>query len=101
MGEGVALHAAAVSHGNLTVSISETTRVSQPNAMSRGRTVASPDSNVNVEHARPQMVALPESTSLKTLVSVLNGLGASPDDVMSILQALHEAGALDADLEVI
>jgi len=101
MGDGVALHAAAVSHGNLTVSISETTRVSQPNAMSRGRTVASPDSNVNVDHARPQMVALPESTSLKTLVSVLNGLGASPDDVMSILQALHEAGALDADLEVI
>ena len=101
MGDGVALHAAAVSHGNLTVSISETTRVSQPNAMARGRTVASPDSNVNVDHARPQMIALPESTSLKTLVSVLNGLGASPDDVMSILQALHEAGALDADLEVI
>ena len=101
MGDGVALHAAAVSHGNLTVSISETTRFSQPNAMARGRTVASPDSNVNVDHARPQMIALPESTSLKTLVSVLNGLGASPDDVMSILQALHEAGALDADLEVI
>ncbi|MBV7403904.1 flagellar basal body P-ring protein FlgI [Enterobacter sp. ENT03] len=101
MGDGVALHAAAVSHGNLTVSISETTRVSQPNAFGGGRTVASPDSNVNVDHARPQMIALPESTSLKTLVSVLNGLGASPDDVMSILQALHEAGALDADLEVI
>jgi len=47
------------------------------------------------------MVTLPESTSLKTLVNVLNNLGASPDDVMSILQALHEAGALDADLEVI
>ncbi|ENC6224337.1 flagellar basal body P-ring protein FlgI, partial [Escherichia coli] len=46
-------------------------------------------------------VSLPESSSLKTLVNALNSLGATPDDIMSILQALHEAGALDADLEVI
>lgn len=101
MGEGVKVHAAAVSHGNLTVSISESSNVSQPNAFAGGRTAVTPQSNINVNHAKPQMVTLPESTSLKTLVGVLNGLGASPDDVMSILQALHEAGALDADLEVI
>lgn len=47
------------------------------------------------------MITLPESSSLRTLVSALNNLGATPDDIMSILQALHEAGALDADLEVI
>lgn len=101
MGEGVKVHAAAVSHGNLTVSISESSNVSQPNAFAGGRTAVTPQSNINVNHAKSQMVTLPESTSLKTLVGVLNGLGASPDDVMSILQALHEAGALDADLEVI
>ncbi|HAL1528024.1 TPA: flagellar biosynthesis protein FlgI, partial [Escherichia coli] len=60
-----------------------------------------PQSNIAVNHARPGVVSLPESSSLKTLVNALNSLGATPDDIMSILQALHEAGALDADLEVI
>ena len=101
MGDGVALHAAAVSHGSLTVSINETSKVSQPNAFAGGRTAVTPQSNIAVNHARPGVVSLPESSSLKTLVNALNSLGATPDDIMSILQALHEAGALDADLEVI
>ncbi|EPU0477388.1 flagellar basal body P-ring protein FlgI [Escherichia coli] len=101
MGDGVALHAAAVSHGSLTVSINETCNVSQPNAFAGGRTAVTPQSNIAVNHARPGVVSLPESSSLKTLVNALNSLGATPDDIMSILQALHEAGALDADLEVI
>ncbi|HHV1128549.1 TPA: flagellar basal body P-ring protein FlgI [Escherichia coli] len=101
MGDGVALHAAAVSHGSLTVSINETSNVSQPNAFAGGRTAVTPQSNIAVNHARPSVVSLPESSSLKTLVNALNSLGATPDDIMSILQALHEAGALDADLEVI
>jgi len=96
MGDGVALHAAAV-----TVSINETSNVSQPNAFAGGRTAVTPQSNIAVNHARPGVVSLPESSSLKTLVNALNSLGATPDDIMSILQALHEAGALDADLEVI
>ena len=100
MGDGVALHAAAVSHGSLTVSINETSNVSQPNAFAGGRTAVTPQSNIAVNHARPGVVSLPESSSLKTLVNALNSLGATPDDIMSILQALHEAGALDADLEV-
>ena len=101
MGDGVALHAAAVAHGSLTVSINETSKVSQPNAFAGGRTAVTPQSNIAVNHARPGVVSLPESSSLKTLVNALNSLGATPDDIMSILQALHEAGALDADLEVI
>ncbi|EFC2181930.1 flagellar basal body P-ring protein FlgI [Escherichia coli] len=101
MGDGVALHAAAVLHGSLTVSINETSNVSQPNAFASGRTTVTPQSNIAVNHARPGVVSLPESSSLKTLVNALNSLGATPDDIMSILQALHEAGALDADLEVI
>ena len=63
--------------------------------------LVTPQSNIAVNHARPGVVSLPESSSLKTLVNALNSLGATPDDIMSILQALHEAGALDADLEVI
>ncbi|HGT9850255.1 TPA: flagellar basal body P-ring protein FlgI [Escherichia coli] len=68
---------------------------------SRTGTAVTPQSNIAVNHARPGVVSLPESSSLKTLVNALNSLGATPDDIMSILQALHEAGALDADLEVI
>ena len=101
MGDGVTLHAAAVSHGSLTGSINETSTVSQPNAFAGGRTAVTPQSNIAVNHARPGVVSLPESSSLKTLGNALHSLGATPDDIMSILQALHEAGALDADLEVI
>ncbi len=57
--------------------------------------------NRNNFSERILVVSLPESSSLKTLVNALDSLGATPDDIMSILQALHEAGALDADLEVI
>lgn len=52
MGDGVALHAAAVSHGSLTVSINETSNVSQPNAFAGGRTAVTPQSNIAVNHAR-------------------------------------------------
>ncbi|WP_201294307.1 flagellar basal body P-ring protein FlgI, partial [Escherichia coli] len=69
MGDGVALHAAAVSHGSLTVSINETSNVSQPNAFAGGRTAVTPQSNIAVNHARPGVVSLPESSSLKTLVN--------------------------------
>ena len=61
MGDGVALHAAAVSHGSLTVSINETSNVSQPNAFAGGRTAVTPQSNIAVNHARPGVVSLPES----------------------------------------
>ena len=101
MGDGIQLHPAAVSHGSLTVTINESSNVSQPNAFAGGRTAVTPQSDINVNNERKQMITLPESSNLRTLVNALNGLGASPDDVMSILQALHEAGALDADIEVI
>ncbi len=101
MGDGVALHAAAVSHGSLTVSINETSNVSQPNAFAGRAHGGNAAEQYRGESCAPGVVSLPESSSLKTLVNALNSLGATPDDIMSILQALHEAGALDADLEVI
>ncbi|MCK7567358.1 flagellar basal body P-ring protein FlgI [Marinobacter xestospongiae] len=101
MGQGVKVHKSAVSHGNLTVTISEDTNVSQPRAFGNGRTVATPDSRINVEQERPHMFVWPEGTDLDTIVRAVNSLGAAPSDIMSILQALDEAGALEGDLVVI
>ncbi|MBS0053961.1 flagellar basal body P-ring protein FlgI [Yersinia sp. Marseille-Q3913] len=101
IGEGVTVRAAAVSHGNLTVSIREKTNVSQPNPLGAGETVATPESDIQVTKGRNQMVLVPTGTRLRSIVNTINSLGASPDDIMAILQALHEAGALDAELVVI
>ncbi|AKP33105.1 flagellar basal body P-ring protein FlgI [Yersinia aleksiciae] len=101
IGEGVMVRAAAVSHGNLTVSIREKTNVSQPNPFGAGETVATPESDIEVSKGRNQMVVVPAGTRLRSIVNTINSLGASPDDIMAILQALHEAGALDAELVVI
>lgn len=101
LGQDVRVAKAAVSHGSLTVSITESADVSQPNAFSGGRTAVTPSSSVKVNQGRNNMVVWPVGTSLEVIVRAVNSLGATPDDVMSILQALHEAGALDAELVVI
>lgn len=101
LGQDVRVHKAAVSHGSLTVTITESQDVSQPNPFGRGSTVVTPSSNVDVQQERSGMFVWPEGTSLEVIVQAVNSLGATPDDVMAILQALHEAGALDAELVVI
>lgn len=101
MGQGVRVHKSAVSHGNLTVTISEDMTVSQPGPLSNGQTVAAPDSEISVQEDRANMFVWPEGTNLETIVRAVNSLGASPSDIMSILQALDEAGALEGDLVVI
>ncbi|MFS2221034.1 flagellar basal body P-ring protein FlgI [Pantoea sp. B65] len=101
LGDGIIVRAAAVSHGNLTVTIRESNQVSQPGPLSRGRTVVTPQSDIAVSQGNGQMVTIPAGTNLRSIVNTINSLGASPDDIMAILQALHEAGALDAELVVI
>ncbi|WP_417359750.1 flagellar basal body P-ring protein FlgI [Gallaecimonas pentaromativorans] len=106
MGQDVKVHKAAVTHGSLTVTITEDYNVSQPNgggfrSNNPGRTVVTPDSKVNVDQEHPAMFVWPDGTSLETIVQAVNSLGASPGDIMSILQALDEAGALEGDLVVI
>lgn len=101
IGDGVVVRAAAVSHGNLTVSIQETPQVSQPAPFGQGNTTVTPNSNISVNRESGQMVVMPAGTSLRNIVNTLNSLGASPDDTMAILQALSEAGAMDAELVVI
>jgi flagellar P-ring protein precursor FlgI len=101
VGEGVRVKAAAVAHGNLTVTISERPEVSQPGPLSQGETVVVPRSGVMVEHERNAMFQWPEGASLENIINTVNSLGATPDDVMSILQSLERAGALNAELIVI
>lgn len=101
VGKDVKVQAAAVSHGSLTVTISERFNVSQPNALSQGQTTVTPESDLKVEQEPGQMFVWPEGTSLDEIVQAVNSLGAKPADLMSILQALDEAGALDADLVVL
>ncbi|WP_076413085.1 flagellar basal body P-ring protein FlgI [Shewanella sp. UCD-KL12] len=106
MGGDVVVRKAAVSHGNLTVSITEQEFVSQPNApvwggQGQGETVVISDSQVDIDTGDGHMFVWPEGIALEEVVRAVNSLGASPMDLMAILQALDEAGALEAELVVI
>lgn len=101
MGEAVRVSTVAIAQGNLTISVQETPQVSQPNAFSQGQTAVVPDSTVNVEEELGrEMRIVNGSNSLATLVNGLNALGVSPRDMISILQAVKAAGALQAEIEV-
>jgi flagellar P-ring protein precursor FlgI len=93
---------AAVSHGNLIVTISENAQVSQPQPFARGRTVVTPQSDVQVaQEGGNRMFVFRPGVSLDALVRAVNQVGAAPGDVVAILDALKRAGALKADLVVI
>lgn len=92
---------AAVEHGNLVVSITETPVISQPNAFAGGRTVSTQQSQVNVEQKNSHAFLLPRGTTLKDIVRGINAVGATPADVIAILDALQKAGALTATIVVI
>jgi flagellar P-ring protein FlgI len=100
MGRDVRVATVAVAQGNLTVSISESPQVSQPNALSRGRTVVTPRSNVRVTEDGKKLAVMKDGVSLQQLVDGLNGLGIGPRDLIGILQAIKAAGAIEADIEV-
>src|SRR5690606_18147804 len=102
MGEAVRVSTVAVAQGNLTVSVQESPFVSQPEPFSAGQTALVPQSDISIaEETGRQMRIVGGSTSLSTLVNGLNALGVSPRDMISILQAIKAAGALQAEIEVI
>ena len=101
IGQNVKVLPAAVSHGSLIVTINEGADVSQPEAESLGQTVVTPNTEVTIEQQRGALFMLPEEASLQDIISAINSVGASPADLMSILQALKQAGALRAELIVI
>ena len=101
MGADVRISSVAVAQGGLTISVTETPQVSQPGPLSSGQTTVVPRTQVSVNDGGDAHLALiGGGASLKTLVSGLNALGVSPRDLITILQAVKSAGALQADIEV-
>jgi flagellar P-ring protein precursor FlgI len=100
MGRDVRVATVAVAQGNLTVTISESPQVSQPAPFSRGRTVVTPRTSVGVQEDGKKLAVVKDGVSLQQLVDGLNGLGIGPRDLISILQAIKAAGAIQADIEV-
>lgn len=100
-GENVHLRPAAVAHGGLTVNITTRPIVVQPQPFTRAGNVVLPYAQVDAAEAQANAVALPATSSVDDLVKALNVLHVTPRDLVSIMQALHAAGALDADLEVL
>jgi flagellar P-ring protein FlgI len=91
----------AVSHGNLTISITSSQNVSQPNAFSpTGQTTVTQQTTTKVKEDKASMVALPELPTVEKVASALNSLGVTPRDIMSMFQAMKQAGALQAELIV-
>ncbi len=101
MNQNVTLDECAVAHGNLTVVISTENTVSQPNPLSEGQTVVTGQANVDIKADKGGLIMLKKGVSLNEVVKALNGVGATPQDLLSILQSMKSAGALQADLEVI
>jgi flagellar P-ring protein precursor FlgI len=101
MGRDVRVSTVAIAQGNLTVTISEQPQVSQPAPLSNGRTTVVPRTSVKVDTGDGNKLALvKEGVSLRELVDGLNALGVGPRDLISILQAIKTAGALQADIEL-
>jgi flagellar P-ring protein FlgI len=101
IGSHVRVMPAAVAHGSLSVTIVERASVSQPYEFSRGETVAVPESSINVDQPTARMFVFDAGVDLNDIVRAVNQVGAAPGDLVAILEALKESGALRAELIVI
>jgi flagellar P-ring protein precursor FlgI len=100
IGRDVRVSTVAVAQGNLTVTVSESPQVSQPQPFSRGRTVVVPRTSIRAVEDGKKLALVQEGVSLQQIVDGLNALGIGPRDLISILQAIKAAGAIQADIEV-
>ena len=101
LGKDVHLGAVSILHGNFSIEVTTTLGVSQPNALSNGKTEVVPQTKINATDAPARNVELEEGASVEQLVTKLQAIGATARDVVSILQAIKAAGALEAELEII
>ena len=101
MGSNVSIDEVAVAQGGLTVKITKTREVSQPLPFSQGRTVTTPRQSVNAQEGNGNLLVLPSTASVGDVVAALNSVGATPRDIIAILQAMKAAGALHAEMELI
>ena len=101
LNQAVTLGPCAIAHGNLSITISSTPVISQPGAFSQGQTVVAQKSDIQIKQDGGKVMQVPASPQLADVVRALNTLGATPQDLLAILQAIKAAGALNAELEVI
>jgi len=101
IGSDVKLLPAAVAHGNITVTVMANNQVSQPNGFSNGATVGFSNPTIEVNKTNASLINMPANSNLNDLVKALNSIGVAPIDLISILQALKQAGSLEAELIII
>ena len=101
LNQAVTLGPCAIAHGNLSISISSTPLVSQPNPLSGGQTVVTEKAAIDIKQEPGKLIQSGAAAQLTDVVKALNSLGATPQDLLAILQAIKAAGALNAELEVI
>lgn len=101
IGKLVKLRPVAITHGGLTVTIKENIQVSQPNPFSQGNTAVVPNSSISVKENQGKMFKLDTGNTLDDLVKAINDVGMAPGDLMSVLEALEQAGAIEGELVVI
>jgi len=101
IGQHVQVSPVAVTHGSLTVTVSESVNVSQPHAFSFGQTAVTANSELDISEEAKPMFYIPETANLEDIVRAVNSVGAAPGDLMAVLEALKRAGALHAELIVI
>ena len=101
MNQTVTIDACAVAHGALSVIINSEQQVSQPNALSGGQTVKTAQSDIEIRQGGGALMPVSAGVNLSEVIKAINSLGASPQELLSILQAMKAAGALRADLEII
>jgi len=101
MGENVRITPVAVAHGSLTVQITEKSAVSQPLPFSQGQTVVTPQTSIQVQEAKGALAVVGGGVTIGQVIQGLNAIGATPRDLINILQSIKAAGAMQADLELI
>lgn len=101
VGQHVRVSPVAITHGSLTVTITESVQISQPNPLADGQTVVVPQSAVDVDEEENKMFKFSPAPTLDDIVRAVNEVGAAPGDLMAILEALRQAGALRAEIMVI
>jgi len=101
MGQNVRLSTVAVSHGNLSLIIRESTAVTQPNPLATGQTVAAPETQIDIIEEDGQLMVVEEGVSIGAVADALNAIGATPRDLIAIFQAIKVAGAMHGELIVL
>ncbi len=97
----VKIHPAAIAHGKITVSVNESPRIVQPAPFSQGQTAVEQSSSISIDQEKKPMINFKGGASLADIVKAVNAIGASPADMVAILEALKQAGALKAELVVL